>query len=264
MDTCKKNENGSIIVEASLCFPFFMFIIIMFLSLIDICMTQAKIATALNVAAKEISQYSYLYILTGANSAQQNLYQAGQGARTTVNNTLDGLDTITETLLGDKTDIVDGEIDLGKLSNDINAVGSTANDIYKDWGKQLSDPKTFIKSIAAVMGNIGAETAKTQLVGEVLAKAFMVKNLKTGSGTGSNFEQAEAFLRSNHIVPKGDSYLAGLDFGDTIVFKNGENERIQLVCAYEIHVVKLLNIDFNFKIQQCALTKAWGSGIKAK
>lgn len=258
-----KSEDGAIIVEASICLPFFIFVIVMFLSLIDICMTQAKIATALNIAAKEISEYSYLYVLTGANDVQNDLYQAGDSSRTTINNTLDGLNTMTETLVDDKNAIMNEDIDVNKLADDLESVGSNANDLYKEWGEQLSDPKKFIKSLACLVGNEALEGTKSYLLGEVLGKAFMVKNLQMDDSEGSNYEAAEKFLRANHIKPEGDSYLGGLDFDKTKVFANGQTERIQLVVTYKIHVVKLLNIDFDFTIQQCAITKAWGSGIDA-
>lgn len=258
----KKKEDGAIIVEACVSFPFFIFAIIMFLSIINICVTQAKIGTALNIAAKEISQYTYLYILTGANDLQNDLYEAGDGSRTTITNTLEGLDTLTSTLVDDKNAISNSNIDIDKLIRDMSSTKNTAEDIYEQWSTQLSDPKTFMKSMAAMVGNEALEGAKSYLLGEVLGKAFMVKNLKTGNSTDNN-AAAEEFLRKSHIEPKDGSYLKGLSFDKTKIFANGETERIQLVVTYKIHVVKLFNIDFNFTIQQCALTKAWGSGIEA-
>lgn len=257
------SEKGAIIVEASISFPFFIFAVVMFVSLIDICMTQAKIATALNVAAKEISEYSYLYILTGANEVQASINESGTQAKNTVDNTLTGLNTMTETLLKDKNAIMSDSdsIDVDQLMNDIQSVGSQGKDLYKLWGQQLSDPKRFIKSMAAVAANEGWDSAKTYLMGELLGKAFMVKNLKDSKGNGNDYEAAEKFLKRNHVVPKDGSYINGLDFDKTKIFAGGETERIQLVVSYEIHVVKLLNMDFNFKIQQCALTKAWGRGV---
>lgn len=258
----KKKEDGAIIVEACVSFPFFIFAIIMFLSLIDICVTQAKIGTALNLAAKEISQYSYLYILTGANDMQSTIYNASEGSRTTIDVTLDGLDSMSETLLDAKEGLGEDEIDMDALIADVKSVGADAGKIYDKWSAELADPKKFIKSFVALAGNEAMEGAKSVLIGEVVGKAFMVKNLQTGSeGESGNNAAAEKFLRLNHVEPKGTSYLAGLDFDKTKIFANGQTERIQLVVTYKIHVVKLLNIDFNFTIQQCALTKAWGNGI---
>ena len=57
----KKDENGAIIAEATVSLTAFMFAILIILWLINICYVQAKMAVALNSAAKEMSQYSYLY-----------------------------------------------------------------------------------------------------------------------------------------------------------------------------------------------------------
>jgi hypothetical protein len=41
----------------------------------------------------------------------------------------------------------------------------------------------------------------------------------------------------------------------------GTSSEIQVVCSYEIEVIKLLNIDYSFKITQVAKTNAWGNGV---
>ena len=169
----KKKEDGAIIVEACVSFPFFIFAIIMFLSLIDICVTQAKIGTALNLAAKEISQYSYLYILTGANDMQSTIYNASEGSRTTIDVTLDGLDSMSETLLDAKEGLGEDEIDMDALIADVKSVGADAGKIYDKWSAELADPKKFIKSFVALAGNEAMEGAKSVLIGEVLGKAFL-------------------------------------------------------------------------------------------
>ena len=91
----KDNENGVIIVEASIIVPLFIFFVITFLSLIDICMLQMRINIALNTAAKDISQYSYLYMMTGLNEEQEKLYNGSEGVRVSMDNTLQGLQTMT-------------------------------------------------------------------------------------------------------------------------------------------------------------------------
>lgn len=55
--------------------------------------------------------------------------------------------------------------------------------------------------------------------------------------------------------------MDGLDFDYTTLMAYGDSNEIQLVVTYEVEVVKLLNVDFKFKFQQCAKTSAWGNGI---
>ena len=75
-----KDEDGAIIIEATLSLSFFMFFIVTVLTIVNICYVQSKMSIAVNETAKEISQYSYLYGLTGLNKKQQDLVKQGQEA----------------------------------------------------------------------------------------------------------------------------------------------------------------------------------------
>ena len=56
-----KNEHGAIVVEATIAFSAFIFLIFIVYSIVDICYIQAKMGIALNESAIDMSQYSYLY-----------------------------------------------------------------------------------------------------------------------------------------------------------------------------------------------------------
>lgn len=73
-----KSESGSVTVEATISLSAFMFAIVTILTIINICIVQARVSYAINTTAKEISQYSYLYALTGLNDSQAGLEEAGQ------------------------------------------------------------------------------------------------------------------------------------------------------------------------------------------
>ena len=55
-----KNENGAIVVEASIAVPVYIFIIFTILSIINICYAQTKVQVALNSAARQYSEISYV------------------------------------------------------------------------------------------------------------------------------------------------------------------------------------------------------------
>ncbi len=99
-----KKENGAIVVEATISLTAFMFAILTVIMVLDICYTQAKIGIALNATAKEISQYSYLYSLTGLNGSQEALYAEGLDSRESIDKTLSGVSTVMETISGVKED----------------------------------------------------------------------------------------------------------------------------------------------------------------
>ena len=90
----RDKESGVIIVEASIVVPMFIFLILTFLSLVDMCILQTRMTIALNTVAKEISQYSYLYMLTGLNDEQKKIYENSEGLRTSIDDTLTGLKLI--------------------------------------------------------------------------------------------------------------------------------------------------------------------------
>lgn len=72
----RKNECGAIIVEATLSLTAFVFVILIFLSVIDICYVQAKMGIAINSVAKELSQYAYLYDAFGLDN-----YMSGENGK---------------------------------------------------------------------------------------------------------------------------------------------------------------------------------------
>ena len=81
-----RDEKGAIVVEATLSLTFFIFAMLMILSITNICLAQSKIGTALNSAAIEISEYSYLYGLTGLNDKHKELAHKGAEADEKIGN----------------------------------------------------------------------------------------------------------------------------------------------------------------------------------
>lgn len=61
----KRHERGAVVAEATIALTAFVFAIYLIISVIDICYVQAKMGIALNSAAKEMSQYAYLYDTMG-------------------------------------------------------------------------------------------------------------------------------------------------------------------------------------------------------
>lgn len=76
----EKSERGAIVIEATLSVTMFMFALLTVYSMFHVCLAQARIGAALNSTAKEISQYSYMYDLTGLNEKQANLAANGGAA----------------------------------------------------------------------------------------------------------------------------------------------------------------------------------------
>lgn len=252
----KKREKGAIIIEGTLILPFFMFAIITVLSIVNICFAQAKIGTALNETAKEISQYSYLYGLTGLDKKQAQLYSEGAEARAHVDQIAGGVselfssassigNTVSSSYsdpskYGDAYNSISGSIETGKGS--ISSISEASKAL-------ASDPTGIMKMFA----NEGLEKAKSFITSQMVP-VFMEKHLLRKSTDNS-----AAFLSYLGVVPDKGSALPGLDFGDSVLFTNGSNE-IKLIVKYDIQVWRLLGIDVKLSFVQCAVTKAWFEG----
>ncbi len=64
-----EREHGALIIEATISLSIFMFAMFMFLSLIQIAYTQARMSVALTTATKQVAEYAHIYYATGMNEA---------------------------------------------------------------------------------------------------------------------------------------------------------------------------------------------------
>ena len=86
-------ENGVVTVEATISLTAFMFAIITILTIVNIALVQAKVAIAINTTARELSQYSYLYSLTGFNKSEAELAEAGKNDTQSISTIMTNVDT---------------------------------------------------------------------------------------------------------------------------------------------------------------------------
>lgn len=245
-----KAERGAVVIEATLSLTTFVFAIITILSLINIAYLQAKMGVALNSAAKEISQYSYLYYKFGLDEFEASLADGTDQSKKTVQNTIDGVGQIMDSLSNAENSLSTGNID--SMFSELERGAASADSLVTMYAEEIAeDPKGFIVGMGKLARSELTQEAKVKL-GEVLAKAFMKKNLKSSAE-----ENPDSFLKRHHVVDGMD----GLDFNYTTLMANGTSNEINLVVSYDVEVIQLLNIDFHFKFRQCAKTTAWGNGI---
>lgn len=248
--TRENGERGAVVVEAILSMTAFIFTILILLSVADIAYTQSKMAVALNSAAKEISQYCYLYYKFQLDEANSSLSNGTQEAQNTVEGTMDGLGQMMDSFGGAGSDFEEGNF-IGAVEKLQGGVGA-ANETVSELADQVAeDPKAFLIGMGKLAGREVTEAAKVYL-GQIMAKAFMSKNLKSFAG-----DDPDAFLRRLHVVDG----MKGLDFQYTSLMAYGSSNEIQLVCTYQVRVIRLLNLDFAFTFRQTARTQAWGDGV---
>lgn len=247
-----KREKGAIVVEASIALTAFIFAIYTILSIADLCFIQAKIGVSLNTAAKEISQYSYLYYALGADGLDGRISKGTENSQALAQETIDGVVSFMDALENAGNSAQSG--DFGAMFNEISQGADNVDSLITKYADQLkSDPKGFILGMGKMAANNLKEEGKAVLA-QTLAKAFMQKNLISNPN-----DSADAFLKRYRVVDG----MAGLDFDYTTFLVNGTSNEIQLVVTYDIQVIRLLNLDYKFKIRQCSKTQAWGNGITA-
>lgn len=256
------SEDGSVTVEATISLSAFMFTIVTILTIVNICLAQARMSYALNTTAKEISQYSYLYSLTGFNQSQSDLYESGKQDTQELNQLLSDINTVYNEIenLGNSGKQTPNNVE-DIVSSWDNIVGSAekiegaGNSIYKSLSDIASDPKEVMFGIAKLLGSEGLDLAKSKLIAAPLAKVMIQKHL-----VNSKDGDVEEYLQFLGVVPSGTgTYLDGLDFSESTLFPNGSNE-IRINVQYDIKVIPLLPIDFTFHFNQTAVTHGWLAG----
>lgn len=179
-----KGESGSVTIEATISLSAFMFAIVTLLTIVNICLVQARVAVAINTTAKELSQYSYLYSLTGFNKSEAELAQAAKDGTQDIDSIMSDINTVfneIENLGNTGKSSMDNISDISKSWD--SAVGSA--DKIKDAGSSLKstiediakDPKQLMFGIAKMAASEGLNLAKSRLVAAPLSKVLCKKRL---------------------------------------------------------------------------------------
>lgn len=247
----KSSERGAVIVEATISLTTFIFAIFTILSIVNICYIQARVNTALNSAAKEISQYTYFYYKFGLDKLQAVWSEGLDDESALAKDTINGVGTLVDSLSDAKSSIDTGDFE--GLYEAIDSGYTNTESLVTQYADRLADdPKGLIVGMGQMMINEGMDQLKSKIMCEVLGKAFIKKNLKAYPEDDPN-----DFLNRYKVV----GGMSGLDFEYSVFLKDGTSNLIQLVVTYDVRVLQLLNIDFDFTFRHCVKTTAWGRGI---
>ena len=96
----RNREHGAIVIEATLSLTAFVFVIFTLLMVVNIYYIQSKISVSLNTAAKELSEYSYLYFKIGLAKIDSAVSEGTEGARDDARKTIDGLSAMNKAISG--------------------------------------------------------------------------------------------------------------------------------------------------------------------
>lgn len=252
-----RDEKGVLMIEAAIALTFFMLAIMTVLSLINVACVQSKIGTALNETAKEMSEYSYLYALTGLNEKQKALYDSTETGRDMADETLDGLSDFSESMqkAGESGNAVSDSVASGDLNGLVDSwnkfqedaaqakqAGQTAGaQVEADFTEIMDNPKAFILGLGKVLLNEGANQAKTIMVSP-LVSCMMKRHLTDKRG------ESRSFLKSMRVT--------NLSYSNSQIFADGQDE-IVLVATYEVSAAPYITDRWKFKLSQTAVTRGW-------
>lgn len=260
MSRKENNQEGAVTIEATISLTAFLFMFIMIYSIVTICRTQATIQVAINSTAKELSQYSYLYSLTGLQGAMGNLSNSANSTKEDVNKLAgDVADVFSgiQSIGGAEYDLGDIEGTLEDLENNLNQTEESLAAVKESISKMAEDPQKLMFGMAKLFASEGYELAKSA-ASEAISRVLMQKHLKR-----SEKDSAEAFCQSVGISP--GTYLGktscfnGIDFSHSTLFPYGSDE-ITVVANYKIKLLQLLPIPIEFHFTQTAVTKGWTQG----
>ncbi len=265
-----KSDSGVVTVEATISLSAFMFLMVTLLTIINICVVQAKVVNAINATAKEISQYTYLYSLTGLNSVQSQLAQNGDLTQEQINGVIGGvqdtfaqLDGLQGNLDNTKsqaaTAFSSGNFDLDALAsnvedikNNLSNVQSSASGTMEQIEKMAENPKQLIFGLASMAGSDLWDVAKSRIIAASLANVMSRKHFISGSK-----DEVNSYLAGLGVVPRDNGNY--IDFTRSTLFPKGSNI-ITITADYDVKVIALLPIDFTFHFCQTSITYGWMCG----
>lgn len=259
-----KNERGAVTVEAIISLTTFMFAIVTVFTVVNICIVQSQISYALNVTAKEISQYSYLYSLSGIPDSFKSVHENGEEETKDIDVFISDITAAYENMeqlgreafnakdAGNVDDIKSAWNNFEKNFNDLQA---NAGAIKEDISNIADDPKKIIFGIAKLGVVKGSDILISECIAQPLIKGMIKKNLMDEENGN-----VEVYLKNLHVIPDGKgSYFDGLDFKGSYIFPKGTNV-IKLNVSYKVKVIALLPIKTTFRFNQTAITHGWPAG----
>ena len=253
------DESGSVTVEATISLSAFMFAIVTLLTIVNICIVQAKMSIAINASAKELSHYSYLYSLTGIPGGQAKLAEAASETEKDVNGVLSDVNTVFTEIQNigkdDRGEPEDITAMLNGLKDSYDTMSEAGGSLKEQLEELAEDPKGVAMGLVKIAATDGWNLATSRLIAAPLSKGLCKKNLASEKGG-----DVESYLKHLGVVPAANgSYLDGLDFSQSSLFPDGSNE-IRVTVSYDVKVIALLPIDFSFHFTQTAVTHGWLSG----
>ncbi len=261
-------QHGSATIEAVVGFTGFILVIFTILSLVNLCRAQMLISSAMDNAAKELSQYAYFYKMSGLQKFSESLGEAASVGKEDINSVIGSVDNLyssmTEAISGSKesyTNIAEATkegtlqwSDIETAYSGIQEKGENINASVDGMMNQFEaigdNPMAYMKSLVAIAGSTGLDLMKSHLIAAPLAKMFVRQQFG-----GKDF--ADQNLK-NLGVKDG---LEGMNFKMSSMFTTQNPDDICLVVFYELELIQLFDMDI-LSVKLCKQSRcgAWLGG----
>lgn len=282
----EKCQRGSITIEATIGLTAFIFVIISMLSFINICRVQMIVSLAVDATAKEMSEYSYFYGISGLQSLADVLQNASGTAKNQTNELIGYTKDMCTSLSGIGSAVKDGAENLQQGSQELGSADSLTSAIntVKEKTEELQaavgetkenaealktaatnfgnsvknmDVEAYMRSLGALAANESYHAVLSRVICPALAKGLCVKHIE-GYADGD----ADAALVSMGIAEGMD----GLNFLMSDMFSEENPTQIHLVCYYTVEMSNLIDLPGDTRMVFCkeAVTNAWLNGYYKK
>lgn len=253
-------QKGTATVEAALILPMVMLAILAVLSIIRITVVYERMQHALNQVAEDMSQYSYLYAVSGLKEKHDKLIDNIDQAQNELLEQQEAVSTFYQSIqsvAGNVTGFQNNENLLNTLDDmltDLNNVNSSYDTLTGKVEEILADPMGEVRLIGLALSDTLISEAKTALLGAI-AKSM----LKGRLANDLNLPPREVEQR----LRLADG-IGNLDFSCSTFFE--DKQTIDLIMEYTVKPMP----DFFFlpeirlRNRACVLAWTWGTDRQSK
>lgn len=245
--------SGSATVEAAIILPIVIIVFVSILSVVSIVGTYERVQHALNEVAADLSQYSYLYAVSGLQERHDEIVDEIENAKNELLEQQNAINTFYGTFQN-----ITGEIAFTGKNKDIDALidlvgniqdmGSSFEVLSEQIDKIISDPMGELRVIATALSDTLIGKSKTVLF-SIVSKSMLKEKLSKSLLIPAN--DLEKRLRI-----KGG--INGLDFSGSSFLD--DKQTIDLVVEYTVKPMPDIAILPEIRLRNRSCVLAWTSG----
>ncbi|MEG1752775.1 MAG: leucine-rich repeat domain-containing protein [Christensenella sp.] len=217
----RKDEKGSVVVEAVLTFTVFILVMAALVSIISVALLYMRMQFALTNTASELSTYSYVYSrFTSIKEGHDNIKSLSEDAK--------GLIEQVGDLQGSLDGLAQGDINFDSLTE----AAKNEEALAAILGDIAENPLAMFQSFIALAGESIFSEGKTLLL-KAISRPILAKNLDfDASPVGGPHIDADTYLKGMGV--KGG--IMGISFDKSKLFDDENNKVIDIVVEYEMKI----------------------------